>query len=186
MGCFCRSGEGVRGGWGRCEDKGGRSDPEAEADHRMQTWRQRGGDLKPPSGCRLAHSRSFFPREAKVGETVPTQSPVRSRPQRRGSVKARNSDAAAGGSAAPLPTLPGPLGRIGPWAGPRGDPLSWDFLPAPCAPGRGGQRRWGCPGSCVAPALQLPGLKYGPRETEGPQPHKSPLTPTTRRLAGRK
>lgn len=73
-GCFCGSSEGVRGGWGRRGDTGGSRDP--EVGHGMQTWRQSGGDLKPSSGGRLALSRSFFPREAKVGETVPTQSPV--------------------------------------------------------------------------------------------------------------
>lgn len=80
-------GRGGPGREGRGGDTEGRGDP--EADHRMQTWRQRGGDVKPSTGCRRARSRSFFPREAKVGEAVPTQSPALSEASEEGGRQGR-------------------------------------------------------------------------------------------------
>lgn len=54
-------------------DEGG--SPAPEVDHRLQTRRQM-EETMWSSGWGLALSRCFFPREAQVGETVPTPSLV--------------------------------------------------------------------------------------------------------------
>ena len=119
-------------------DEGG--SPAPEVDHRLQTpERQMGGDSMWSSGWGLALSRCFFPREAQVGETVPTPSLVVSKvppPRGEGPSKAGSIHCKADSSAVQTPMLPRHVAKIGSLG------WTWERMPFPGVPSPAPRTFW--------------------------------------------